>query len=96
MGGQHEYWGLWLDSNYGQGQCSESCTTYRNYAQLSAKKTFTIRNLEVWGVGDRPEKEDLGGNGERSVLDGNLEEKAILEMAGRSQYSEGYREEAGV
>lgn len=93
MGGQHNYWGIWLDSDYGNGECSESCTTFRNYTQLSAKKNFTIRNLEVWGVGDKPLKEDIDGPSERSVLDGNLEEKAILEMAGRSQYSEGYRDE---
>lgn len=92
MGGQHNYWGLWLDSDYGNGECSESCTTFRNYAQLSGKKKFTIRNLEVWGVGDKPLKEDTDGSPERSVLDGNLEEKAMLEMAGRPQYSDGYRE----
>lgn len=28
-----------------------------------------------------------------SILSGNLEEKAILEMAGRQQYSDGLREE---
>lgn len=32
------------------------------------------------------------GSPERSVLDGNLEEQAILELAGRKQYSDGYRD----
>lgn len=32
------------------------------------------------------------GSPERSVLDSNLEEKAILELAGRKQYSDGYRD----
>lgn len=27
-----------------------------------------------------------------SILDGNVEEKAILELAGRGRYSEGYRD----
>lgn len=95
MGGQHDYWGLWLDSQYGLGECSESCSTFRGYTQLSAKKSFTIRNVEVWGVGDKPAKDDdeSGGGGGRSVLDGNAEEKAMLEMAGRKQYSDGYRDE---
>lgn len=58
MGGQHNYWGLWLDSEYGIGECSESCTTYKGYFQMSATKKFTVRNVEVWGVGDKPVKED--------------------------------------
>lgn len=58
IGGQFEYWGLWLDSEYGIGECSETCTTYKNYVQLSATKQFKIRNVEVWGVGDKPVKED--------------------------------------
>lgn len=58
IGGQFEYWGLWLDSEYGIGECSETCTTYKNYIQLSATKNFKIRNVEVWGVGDKPVKED--------------------------------------
>lgn len=58
IGGQFEYWGIWLDSEYGIGECSETCTTYKNYVQLSATKNFKIRNVEVWGVGDKPTKED--------------------------------------
>lgn len=58
IGGQFDYWGLWLDSEYGIGECSESCSSYKNYVQLSATKNFKIRNVEVWGVGDKPVKED--------------------------------------
>lgn len=54
IGGQHNYWGLWLDSEYGVGGCSESCTTFKGYTQLSANKQFTIRNVEVWAVGEKP------------------------------------------
>ncbi|XP_035916228.1 MTOR-associated protein MEAK7 [Anopheles stephensi] len=96
MGGQHGYWGMWLDSEYGIGECSESCTTYKGYFQLSATKKFNIRNVEVWGVGDKPVKEDEAEDeksGARSVLDGNADSKAILKMSGREQYSDGYREE---
>lgn len=54
MGGQFNYWGLWLDSEYGKGQSSETCTTFRDYVQLSKQKDFRIKNVEVWGVGDEP------------------------------------------
>lgn len=94
MGGQHNYWGLWLDSEYGIGECSETCTTYKNYVQLSATKKFTVRNVEVWGVGDKPVKEDDSEeNTARSILDGNADSKAMLKLSGREQYSDGYREE---
>lgn len=59
MGGQFNYWGLWLDCEYGHGECSESCTTFSNYTQLSVNKQFEIRNIEVWAVGEKPKNEDV-------------------------------------
>ncbi|TDG48588.1 hypothetical protein AWZ03_004917 [Drosophila navojoa] len=95
MGGQFEYWGLWLDCMFGEGQSVESCTTYADYVQLSKRKQFKIRNLEVWAVGDLPVKDDEEGGGDnqkRSVLDGNLEDRAMLEIAGKQMHSDGLRE----
>lgn len=95
MGGQHNYWGLWLDCEYGIGECSESCTTYKGYFQMSATKKFTVRNIEVWGVGEKPVKDDdePERNSSGSILDGNADSKAMLKLSGREQYSDGYREE---
>lgn len=93
MGGQYEYWGLFLDQEYGKGTCSESCTTYKNYTQLSANKEFTVRNIEVWGVGDKPETEESNEREKRSILDENTEAKAIMKIAGIQEHSEGLREE---
>lgn len=94
MGGQFEYWGLWIDSEYGNGQCSESCTTYKNYIQLASAKNFKIKNIEVWGVGDIPVRDE--DNGERvvknSVLD-DTESRAMLDIAGVKQHSAGIREQ---
>ncbi|XP_030556702.1 MTOR-associated protein MEAK7 [Drosophila novamexicana] len=94
MGGQFDFWGLWLDCMFGEGQSVESCTTYSDYVQLSKRKQFKIRNLEVWAVGDLPVKdEDEGGDGQkRSVLDSNLEDRAMLEIAGKQMHSDGLRE----
>lgn len=44
---------------YGKGECSESCTTFRNYVQLGVNKNFTIRNIEVWAVGEKPVKDTV-------------------------------------
>lgn len=95
MGGQHGYCGLWLDHEYGAGHTSESCTTYRGYTQMSHSKQFQYRHLEVWGVGPiptNPDEQDGGGGGGGSILEGNSESKALLEMAGKKMHSEGIRE----
>ncbi|GLH05942.1 Uncharacterized protein GBIM_11483 [Gryllus bimaculatus] len=91
MGGQFEYFGLWLDAEFGTGHSSESCTTYRGYQMLSGEKNFQIDHVEVWAVGKPPVVED---EEQRSVLDDpkNWETKAMLEFAGRPQHSEGLRE----
>ena len=58
MGGQLEYFGLWLDHSFGPGHsCAQpTCTTYGS-AQLSAQQKFQLNNVEVWGVGVPPEVE---------------------------------------
>jgi len=52
MGGQLEYFGLWLDSEFGKGhsKAEPRCTTY-NSPQLSKHETFEIKTLEIWSVG---------------------------------------------
>lgn len=61
MGGQHGYFGLWIDSDYGKGhsKAKPRCTTY-NSPQLSAKEDFTLDAMEVWAVGDLPESAGVG------------------------------------
>ena len=56
MGGQLNYFGLWLDENFGSGHSrgQPSCTTYGS-PQLSSEEEFKIDRLEAWGVGVPPE-----------------------------------------
>lgn len=113
MGGQFDYWGFWLSCDYGVGQSSEVCTTFRNYKQLSKSKDFRIRNLEVWGVGELEDEEDdevclemdllylLINNiylfqaliNKTSILNKNLEDRVMLELAGQKMHSDGLRED---
>jgi len=96
MGGQYNYWGLWIDSHFGVGECSESCTTFKNYKMLASKKKFRIYKLEVWGVGERPLTAAEKGErttGQSSILDKDAAATHILEMAGRKVYSKGLRDE---
>ncbi|XP_051883923.1 MTOR-associated protein MEAK7 isoform X3 [Pristis pectinata] len=93
MGGQHDYFGLWIDSNYGKGhsKAKPRCTTY-NSPQLSAKEHFTIDTVEVWMVGNLPES-DLTKT--KSVLDTDPEAQALLEMIGKTRVSDGLRDPGG-
>lgn len=92
MGGQHNYFGLWIDSNYGSGhsKAKPRCTTY-NSPQLSAREHFTIETMEVWLVGNFTES-DLSKT--KSVLDADPEAQALLEMIGKTRVSDGLREPA--
>lgn len=53
MGGQHHYFGLWVDVDFGKGhsKAKPTCTTY-NSPQLSAHEDFRFEKMEVWAVGD--------------------------------------------
>ncbi|CAI9570765.1 unnamed protein product [Staurois parvus] len=91
MGGQHEYFGLWIDSNFGKGhsKAKPRCTTY-NSPQLSANEEFTIDAMEVWALGEMPEH--LQAKNKKSVLDADPETQALLEMTGKTRQSEGLRD----
>ncbi|XP_006888933.1 PREDICTED: TLD domain-containing protein 1 [Elephantulus edwardii] len=89
MGGQHGYFGLWIDMDFGKGhsKAKPACTTY-NSPQLSAQEDFRFHRMEVWAVGDFvPQQANT-----KSILDSDPEAKALLEITGRSRHSEGLRE----
>lgn len=52
FGGQIDYFGLWIDSMLRNGSCMSTCSTYVDFAPLSASNIFQIKNIEVWGVGE--------------------------------------------
>uniref|UniRef100_A0A3B5A3D1 MTOR-associated protein MEAK7 n=1 Tax=Stegastes partitus TaxID=144197 RepID=A0A3B5A3D1_9TELE len=91
MGGQHGYFGLWLDSDFGRGhsRARPKCTTYGS-PQLSGDEDFTVDSMEAWAVGKPPEPEEAGGK--RSILDVDPEVQAIMEMTGKTLHSQGLRE----
>ncbi|XP_005102865.1 MTOR-associated protein MEAK7 [Aplysia californica] len=108
MGGQLEYFGLWIDQEFDIGHSkagAKGCTTYGS-PQLSGDAEFQVDCLEVWAIGkekrkdgeeDEDEEEDTADNakgGEKSILDKmSSEDKAILEMVDRGTISDAMREE---
>ncbi|XP_051953502.1 MTOR-associated protein MEAK7-like [Xyrauchen texanus] len=93
MGGQHGYFGLWLDSNFGHGhsRARPRCTTYGSN-QLSGEEDFKVDTLEVWGVGQPPEEQEQDEKSKKSILDADPEVQAIMEMTGKTMHSQGLRE----
>ena len=65
MGGQLDYFGLWLSADFGKGhsKAKPKCTTYSS-PRLSAQEEFEVDVLELWGVGDPviPEKAAVSTN----------------------------------
>ncbi|XP_048762250.1 MTOR-associated protein MEAK7-like [Ostrea edulis] len=99
MGGQMNYFGLWIDSNFNHGhsKAKPKCTTYGS-PQLSAEPEFEVDIVEVWALGpEKKKEEDSDEEGERtvtkkSILQSDPESKAMLELLGKTQASEGFRE----
>ncbi|XP_004070221.1 TLD domain-containing protein 1 isoform X1 [Oryzias latipes] len=94
MGGQHEYFGLWLDSDFGRGhsRARPKCTTYGS-PQLSGDEDFTLDSVEVWHVGKPPKsEEEEEEEGKKSILFVDPEVQALMEMTGKTLHSEGLRE----
>ncbi|XP_027788877.2 MTOR-associated protein MEAK7 isoform X2 [Marmota flaviventris] len=91
LGGQHDYFGLWVDADFGKGhsKAKPTCTTY-NSPQLSSKENFRFDKMEVWAVGDPPESQLV--QGKKSILDVDPEARALLEITGQTRHSEGLRE----
>ena len=52
MGGQVDFFGLWLSSDFGHGhsKAKPKCSTYLS-PMLSSSEEFVLELIEVWGVG---------------------------------------------
>ena len=87
MGGQLEYFGFWVDAEFGILQTSPSCSTFHSpqLGELQGK----IDKIEVFGVGELKVEDDEVG---ASVLDMDPEAQAVMEMMGKTFHSKVIRE----
>ncbi|ORY02243.1 TLD-domain-containing protein [Basidiobolus meristosporus CBS 931.73] len=92
MGGQYEYFGLWINSDFetGHSRAGPFCSTY-NSPQLSHSEYFDIDEVEVFCVREIERDPNLLPP-KRSAMDTNADAVAILEMANRKMYSKDLRE----
>ena len=82
MGGQIDFFGLWIDSEYGKARCAPSCSSFAS-PQLSKEEYFHFDHLEVWAIGDLPEEDSDDEQGP-SALDRDPEAVAVMEMMGKT------------
>ncbi|XP_050431130.1 MTOR-associated protein MEAK7-like [Adelges cooleyi] len=87
MGGQMGYWGLWLDSEYGKGQCNVSCSTFADFSMPTKEKDFVISSLEVWCVKEKINDESDEKKRKKPTNTDYMDMK-LLEMAGRPKYTD--------
>ncbi|XP_042824068.1 MTOR-associated protein MEAK7 isoform X2 [Panthera tigris] len=91
MGGQHNYFGLWVDVDFGKGhsKAKPKCTTYHS-PQLSAQEDFRFEKMEVWALSEAPGSQQAQRN--RSILAVDPEAQALLEIMGRPRHSQGLQD----
>lgn len=90
MGGQLEYFGLWIDAEYGKARCAPSCSSYSS-PQLSKDEYFKYDHCEVWAVGPEPELDEDEMEARSSALDQDPEAQAVMEMMGKTFISKDVR-----
>ena len=97
MGGQFNYFGFWIDHsfNHGHSKAQPRCTTYGS-PQLSKSPDFNVEIVEVWALGPESKSQDSDDDEDsekkkKSVLQ-DTESKAMLEILGKQQHSEGFKE----
>lgn len=95
MGGQRDYFALWIDANFGFGHSkARPRNTTFDCPRLSHDEEFSFTALEVWAVGpavDGSAGAASAGTATVSVLDRDPTAVALLEMAGRTMHSRGVR-----
>lgn len=91
MGGQLNYFGFFLSSEFGPGSVSKTCTTFRDYIPLASQLEFFFSRLEVWAIGEPDAVEEnvrqVHVTPSGLVMQRDPGAAALLEMAGRTGYS---------
>ncbi|KNC50638.1 uncharacterized protein AMSG_00800 [Thecamonas trahens ATCC 50062] len=100
MGGQLKFFGLFVDASFETGE-SRTCSTFGSpqlHGADAASATFELVSLDVYAV-DRSAMvaaaeaaAEAAAAGDGSVLAGNKDVRALLEMAGVRMHSDGIRE----
>eukprot|EP00056_Hartaetosiga_gracilis_P003712 m.66342 g.66342 ORF g.66342 m.66342 type:complete len:449 (-) comp11553_c0_seq1:2896-4242(-) len=94
FGGQMDFFGLFISSDFQHGHCKGApSSTYKN-PPLSQEQEFIIDKVEVWKVGGTEGvrgKDGEWGDSTNSILNNRSQENSLLEMAGKTLHSKDIR-----
>jgi len=88
MGGQLDYFGFYISSDFIHGHSKGVSTTYNN-PNLSSQQEFEIEAIEVWLVKEKERDDrliDTRKKKQGSVVN-RMEDMTFLEMSGVQMYS---------
>ncbi|PVZ97794.1 hypothetical protein BB558_005164 [Smittium angustum] len=94
MGGQLNYFGLWIDSSFSTGH-SFSTATFANSNPLTPSNEFTFESIEVYSVQKLLDNEkgfNQSTKNQKSAVSANPDAVALLEMANKTVYSKDFAE----
>ncbi|GMT01283.1 hypothetical protein PENTCL1PPCAC_23457 [Pristionchus entomophagus] len=86
VGGSDINWPFFISEQYGKGMATPHSSSFEK-CDLAGETEFDIDTLEIWRVGPPPQKKK-----ERSILDKDPQAQALLEIAGKTMHSEGFRD----
>ena len=72
MGGQLDYFGLWVDSEFGRVKTAPTCSTFHS-PQLGGETEGRMVRLEAWALGELVRDDEEGGAEGASVLEADPE-----------------------
>ncbi|KJH42163.1 hypothetical protein DICVIV_11851 [Dictyocaulus viviparus] len=92
IGGYKSTWPFFIHEEYGKGTTLANISSFEK-CHLSGSDSFVISNIEVWRVGEKP---SMPANNdcsliEKSIIDKDVEARAMLEISGHKMQSDGYR-----
>ncbi|CAH1396794.1 unnamed protein product [Nezara viridula] len=93
MGGQLNYFGFFLSSDYGLGSVSKTCTTFGDYVRLASQYEFRFTRLEIWGIGEPEEDSPNSKRTSDLVMARRQSANALLEMIGKAGHSKNLPDE---
>ncbi|PVU92492.1 hypothetical protein BB561_003799 [Smittium simulii] len=90
FGGQHDFFGLWIDSSFTSGHSFQTAT-YLNKSPLSNKTEFEIQNISIYSLSKNTQV-SLESSNNISAVSRNPEAVALLEMSNKEIYSKDFAE----
>ena len=99
MGGQKDFWGIFVDTNLEKGECRAPCSTFdKSMPCLSSEVTFEVAQVEVWGCipGYVADEKELEAAGVKRKVAKTFEEYQAMQQRGTKSALDGNLEAKAI